>query len=180
MILPILETPTHPSNYGSLRPSWPEFIIIHGSGLPLGADGLQELTYLRRPYLGVSYHLYVARNGTVARLVPETHIAHHAGESDWSEVAAAARGVAFPPNDAGRSWRLLNRYSIGVGLESHNQTGEVYPEIQLEAAAALVGSLMGEYSIPYHRILTHAMVSAPRKVDPLGFDLAAFLERIPA
>lgn len=40
--------------------------------------------------------------------------------------------------------------------------------------------VMGEYSIPYHRVLTHAMVSAPRKVDPVNFDLTAFLERIPA
>ena len=180
MILPILETPTHPSNYGLKRESPPELIILHGSGLPQGATGAGELKYLQRPNIGVSYSYYVAKDGSVAQLVPDEYVAWHAGASRWCEQVAQWRGFPFPAEDAGRWWQGLNAHSIGVGLESHNLHGEVYGETQLAAAAALVAALCEEFEIPPYRILTHAMISAPRKQDPVDFPMATFLERIPA
>ncbi len=178
MILKIDERLTDPSNYGALFPSPPEFIILHGSGIAPGAAGEDELAYLQRPGIGVSYHFYIQKSGEVTRLVPETHIAYHAGASEWNVAAALERGFDFPAEDVGRLWVKLNYHSIGIGLESCNLEEEVYPGAQLEAAAALCGAYMGRFGIPKYRVLTHRMVSGPRKIDPVAFPYADFLEAL--
>lgn len=81
MILPITQAPTDPSNFGSVRGAPPELIILHGSGLPERATGAGELKYLQRSGIGVSYHYYVQKDGSVAQLVPDERVAWHCGAS---------------------------------------------------------------------------------------------------
>lgn len=178
MILKINERLTDAGNFGEAFSSTPEFIIIHGSGLSPGATGEAELAYLKRPGVGVSYHFYIQKSGEVTRLVPETHVAWHAGTSEWNAAIATERGFDFPGEDMGRSWAKLNHCSLGIGLTSHNQDDELYPGTQLEAVVALCGAYMGRFGIPYWRVLTHAMISAPRKTDPLAFPYLDFLEAL--
>ncbi len=151
---------THTSNYGEKRKSPPQLIILHGSGLPEGATADNEVAYLQRPGVGVSYSYYVSKDGRVFQLVPDSAVAWHAGKSEWAE------GETF--------WNGLNAYSIGIGLESHNKNDEVYGEKQLEVTRWLVQGLMIRYEIPAQRVLTHREISAPRKIDPVGWNIDAF------
>lgn len=165
--------PTDPDNYGQPRHTPIAFVVLHGSGLPEGATAEGEVHYLQRSGVGVSYHYYISKGGLIWQLVPDNYIAWHAGASRWDTDQADTVGAVWSEGFA--AWSGLNCCSIGVGLESHNAAAEIYPEAQLAAARWLVLGLMRRYSIPAHRILTHRMISAPRKVDPVNFDHAAFL-----
>ena len=155
---------TDPTNYGPLRKEPPSFVIIHGTGLPADATSDGELSYLLRPNLRVSYHFYIRKDGRVRQLVPLENVGWHAGKSTWTE--------------GDKTWDGLNAYSIGIGLESHNQSDEQYPLEQVQACVALTNLLMAIYSIPKTRVLTHRMISAPRKIDPVGWDHADFIEML--
>lgn len=168
----ICPTPTSPDNFGDSFAAPPELIVIHGTGLAHDATAEAEIRYMRRPGIGVSYHYYVDKDGLLSQLVPETHVAWHAGVSRWSQVEAAQRQV--PWHDSG-VWEGLNAHAIGIGLESHNDADELYPWAQQEAARWLCRGLMLRYDIPPWRVLTHAMVSAPRKVDPVNWNHRDFI-----
>lgn len=151
---------THSSNYGGVRKAPPPFLVIHGTGLPDGATADNEVAYLQRPDIGVSYSYYVAKDGRIWQLVPDEFVSWHAGESGWAE--------------GHQLWNGLNAYSLGIGLESHNSEAEEYREKQIEMARWLCQGLMLRYNITAGRVLTHREISAPRKIDPVGFDIDAF------
>ena len=60
----------------------------------------------------------------------------------------------------------------------HNQPDEDYPLEQVQACVALTNLLMAIYSIPKTRVLTHRMISAPRKIDPVNWDHELFVEML--
>lgn len=110
----------------------------------------------------VSYHYAIGRAGHVYEFVQPTRRAWHAGKSVFHGK----------PN--------CNDYSIGVCF-SNDQAGEPFPDLQVEAGAKLVASLMGLYPIPLERITTHAAIAVPpgRKTDPGPlFPLTFFLSRV--
>jgi N-acetyl-anhydromuramyl-L-alanine amidase AmpD len=162
----IVFVPAHPNNY-SLQRVTPTFLVLHGTGGTFRGDQ----TWAQNPHARASYHYLVSKGGEVVQMVEDRYIAFHAGASEWSKEAAERRGFPFSEHS---SWTDLNRHSIGVGLESLNRRDEVYPEAQLQALAELVRSRYGR--IPPHRILTHEMISAPRKVDPVNFPLEQWLQ----
>lgn len=168
----ITPTPTSLDNFGGVFRARPFFVVLHGTGLSHDATADNEIAYMQRAGVGVSYHYYITKNGGLTQFVPETHAAWHAGKSDWSQVAAAQRRV--PWHDSG-TWEGLNASSVGIGLESHNDADEEYPEVQLAACKWLCRGLMMKYSIPPWRVVTHAMISAPRKVDPTNFPYTEFI-----
>lgn len=170
----IISAPTDPSNYGSLRVQHPQLVVIHGTGLPEGATADGEVAYLQQPGLKVSYHFYIAKDGRIWELVPPEYVAWHAGVSEWSEITARARGAPWPPQETGM-WEGLNNHSIGIGLESHNAEDEPYSDDQLRACRWLCQGIMGRYGIKPWRVLTHKMVSAPRKADPVNFPHLQFV-----
>lgn len=172
--------PVHEKNYGVVR-EYTTHIIIHGTGLALNATAEQELAYLGREMPAshrASYHFYIAKDGRVWSLVPPDRVAFHAGTSSWSRADAQRRNVPWPDEEGSTEYAAFNFRSIGIGLEAHNQEGEVYPDAQLDACAALCLHLMERFSIPQWRILTHAMVSAPRKTDPVAFPFAELSTRL--
>lgn len=178
MIYP--SSPVHESNYGIPRVDTTH-ILLHGTGLSLDATAEDELKSFSNPSqkgMGKSYSYYIAKDGRVWSLAPPDRIAFHAGASSWNKDAAARRKVVWPTEEGDAQFAALNLISIGIGMESHNTEGEVYPEAQLHACATLCRDLMQRYNIPTHRILTHYMVSAPRKVDPVNFNLEQFYERL--
>jgi hypothetical protein len=141
-------------------------------------DELKSFSNPSTPGMGKSYSYYVAKDGRVWSLAPPDRVAYHAGTSSWNKDAAARRKVTWPTEEGDAQFAALNIMSIGIGMESHNTEGEVYPEAQLHACATLCRDLMQRYRIPKHRVLTHYMVSAPRKTDPVNFDLAQFYKRL--
>lgn len=150
---------TDVSNYSELIPSV-RFIIMHGSGKAPGVPWANELAYLLRPGINVSYHYYINKSGGIYQLVPHNATAWHAGSSAWGDYTG------------------LNRFSIGVCLESSNGFEEEYPEAQRVAAEQLVRDLMDEFGVPAGNVLSHKEISVPagRKVDPVNFDMHSFRE----
>jgi hypothetical protein len=174
-------SPVHESNYGIPRVET-AFIVLHGTGLSMAAtaeDELKSFSNPSTPGMGKSYSYYVAKDGRVWSLAPPDRVAYHAGASSWNKEAAARRKVVWPAEEGDAQFAALNLTSVGIGMESHNNEAEVYPEAQLHACATLCRDLMQRYLIPRHRVLTHYMVSAPRKVDPVGqFSLEQFYKRL--
>lgn len=160
----IAQRPTHHSNYGDGMGGpgtnrGRRFVILHGTGKRPETPAENEIMYLQRPGVGVSYHYYVTKAGTVVQFVPNEARAWHAGSSVW------------------RDDRDLNDMSIGVALESSNALDEVYPDRQVAAARILVSGLMSRYAIPASGVLTHRDVSDPRgrKIDPVNWPVEEFL-----
>ena len=163
----LIQTPTHASNYGNGaggpgRNVGRRFVVLHGSGRYPTATAAQELEYLQRPRIRVSYHVYATKAGELHQMVPLDARAWHAGSSRWGTVED------------------LNDLSIGIAFESTNAIDEVYPPEQVSPVFELVHELMEAYDIPPAHVLTHEEVSYPqgRKVDPVNFDIEKFRRRL--
>ena len=136
-----------------------------------------SLAWLCNPTSRVSCHYLISRSGHIAQLVPDERAAWHAGNAIWGGKAA------------------INELSIGIELA--NSTGiarlpraplpypewplaQPYPDAQVDAAVALVTSLMARYGLTRDEVLRHADVAVPRgrKSDPLGFAWYTFLARL--
>lgn len=117
-----------------------------------------EIKYLQRENVGVSYHYYVTKEGVVHQFVPLIARAWHAGSSAWGADVD------------------LNDLSVGVALESTNGFAEVYPPDQWDAAHELTLDLMERFGISSTGVLSHKEVSVPqgRKIDPVAFPLDQF------
>ena len=168
----MIQAPTHITNYGDGQGGFGtnrgrRFIILHGTGRSPAATAAQEIGYLQRPGIRVSYHAYATKTGEVHHMVPWAARAWHAGSSRW-------RGTD------GVEYTDLNDLSIGIAFESTNAFDEVYPHVQVSAVFELVRDLMVEHDIPPERVLTHREVSYPqgRKVDPVNFGVVTFRERL--
>jgi N-acetyl-anhydromuramyl-L-alanine amidase AmpD len=132
---------------------------MHGSGIKPGVPAKNEIKYLQRAQIFVSYHIYITKTGDVHQMIPDLQFrGWHAGSSGWGGDSD------------------LNDLSVGIGLESTNSFAEVYPAPQWDAAMELVRSLMGELGVVPSNILTHREISIPkgRKIDPVAFPIDQF------
>jgi hypothetical protein len=149
--------PAAEENWGS-RPAGTatDCVVLHATAGSLSAT----LAWFRNPASGVSAHYVVAKNGTVYQMVEETHLAHHAGASQFQ----------------GR--QKLNAFSIGIEMVNRNDGQDPYPPAQQAAMVNLVSYLAHKYSIQRQWIVTHADISTAGKTDPLGFPTQAFIARV--
>jgi N-acetylmuramoyl-L-alanine amidase len=135
-------------------------IVLHATE---SRDTEQDINWLQSKASEASCHDLVDRDGTYYRLVDVNKRAWHAGKS-------AFHGM---PD--------VNDFSIGIEL-ANDSHGEPFPEVQLEAAAALVATYVLRFSIPLDRITRHRDVALPkgRKADPAPpwFAFADFLARV--
>lgn len=125
-------------------------IVLHSTYNALGGDpfSVSKIIDIYKSY-GVSPHYLLARDGTVYRLVKETNIAYHAGESQMKD---------------GRD--NVNDFSIGIeiiGKADGNPTDEQYVSLQ-----ELIADIKSRYDIKH--ILGHSDIASGRKTDPWGFD----------
>jgi N-acetylmuramoyl-L-alanine amidase len=77
------------------------YIVLHYTGMETGAAALERMC---DPQAQVSAHYMVEEDGTVCRLVDESHRAWHAGVSCWRgerDLNSASIGIEIP----GHSWR---------------------------------------------------------------------------
>ena len=146
---------TTPDNmYGQI--SKPKYIIIHDSGRTKYATESNELKYLTSTQADYCYHAIVFSTGSIVQLAPWLTLMWHVGVSKWG-------------NDTD-----LNRMSVGVALSGTNTPDMVYSREQYQSLIEITKYLMFLYDIPAQNVLAHKEVSAPRKVDPLAFDMNKF------
>ncbi len=125
-----------------------------------------------------STHYLIGTDGRMETLVPEQHVAWHAGVSSW------------------KSWSGLNRNSIGVRLvhvptpqvefartrdnlpADHPAFGPGYPQAQLDALVTLVADIVKRHNVSLENIITHQQASPNRKVTDLSSSIGLIRERV--
>jgi len=124
-------------------------IIIHSSYDALGSDPY-SLTGLLNEYkqYGVAPHYLIDRKGTIYRLVSDSNIAYHAGESQTPD---------------GRT--SVNNFSIGIELM--NTEDDKFTDSQYDSLNGLLRYLSSKYKIKY--TLGHSQIAPGRKNDPWNF-----------
>jgi hypothetical protein len=121
-------------------------IILHSSYNILGGDeyDFDKIVQEYRDY-GVAPHYVIDREGKILRLVKDSDVAYHAGES---KVPDGRTGV--------------NNFSIGIELI--NSEKDNFTSSQYGAVNSLVKYLKDKYKIKY--ILGHSDIAPGRKTDP--------------
>ena len=129
----------------SARPTGisPSLIVWHAT---VGTDA-GDLSWLKNPAAGVSYHYLIQRTGQIHRLVRPERKAWHAGVSSWQGRAN------------------VNDFSIGIGL-SNLGNGELYTGAQYRSAGWLAATLMRHFPITMRDNVGHYHVAPGRKTDP--------------
>ena len=100
----------------------------------------------------------VDRFGRVFRIVPETDVANHAGNSVWAD----RDGV----------YLNLNHSFLGVSFEAHTRDlneGVYLNASQIHSGNLLVEMLVSKYDIPLTNCVTHAQVSVDPNSMTIGY-----------
>jgi len=136
--------PCATTNFMQGRPAGmkPEAIVVHiSTGTLASAD-----SWFNDPSARVSSHYIVAKSGVVHQYVEEADTAFHAG------VVVQPTWPLLKPN--------VNPNFYTIGIEHEGQEHDVWPEIQIQTSAALIGSIAGRWGIPLddqHVIPHHAI-----------------------
>jgi hypothetical protein len=106
--------------------------------------GKEVLTFVKRNHC---YHFVIDRFGQVFRIVEESDIAYHAGNSVWA--------------DANAIYVNLNASFLGIAFETQTQPGDLPSAnpAQIHAARVLTQMLRSKYHIQESNCVTHAQVS---------------------
>ncbi|MFK0379111.1 N-acetylmuramoyl-L-alanine amidase [Pandoraea sp. NPDC090278] len=139
-------------------------LVLHYTAVNL-ARALEILTDPNRRVAVSSHYLVPDAAGeggrfTIFNLVPESHLAHHAGMSWWlgerllngSSIGLEIVNLGFPASD--------NRVPL-----MQRQWYE-YPEAQVAVVAQLVMDIARRHRIAPNRIVGHADIAPGRKTDP--------------
>ena len=135
-----------------------QLIVIHNISLPpgeFGGNGVIELFtgcldphahayYAQIPYLRVSAHFFIRRDGELIQFVSCSKRAWHAGVSSW------------------QGWERCNDFSVGIELEGDDHTA--FTEAQYDQLQQLVSALKTAY--PITAIAGHSDIAPGRKTDP--------------
>jgi hypothetical protein len=141
------------------RPEWrsqPAGIVFHttesdlapfepGQTRQLKRIGVEVLTLIRQKH---SYHYMIDRFGRVFRVVEESDVADHAGNSVWA--------------DDRNTFVNLNTSFLGVAFETQSKAGGERPtatQAQIRSGQMLAEMLRAKYHIPKAACVTHAQVS---------------------
>jgi N-acetylmuramoyl-L-alanine amidase len=136
-----------PSPNFDARPTLPDMIILHYTGMTSGEAALARL---RDAAARVSAHYLVEEDGRVFAMVPEARRAWHAGKAWW------------------RGQTDINAVSIGVEVVNpgHEHGYRPFADPQVEAIITLLDDIRSRWTIPDARILGHSDVAPDRKEDP--------------
>ena len=134
-------------NHGERRTGPVDLLILHYTGMP---SARIALNWLRDPRSQVSAHYLVLEDGRILQLVPEARRAWHAGVASWGAETD------------------INSRSIGIEIVNpgHDYGYPDFPEVQMEAVAALCRDILGRHPIPPERVLAHSDIAPGRKRDP--------------
>lgn len=121
-----------------------KYIIIHHTKVDLDTT-LKLFTIAGMP----NAHYVIDKDGAIYNLLPEEHIAHHAGQQENSRWEGDSH---------------LNRNSIGIELV--NNGCELFPEKQIASLIWLAQDIMPRYNIAPYYVLGHSDIAPTRKDDP--------------
>lgn len=151
------------------RPHRPEerwdFIILHGTWM---ADDAAALHTLCNPQKEVSCHYFITQQAQVIQLVPESHVAWHAGKSAWQGremLNGCALGIEISNIGPWHTVRATRENEANVTSQQWKDAVP-YTPAQYTALIALLKDLMQRHSIPPQHVLGHSEVSPGRKTDP--------------
>lgn len=128
-----------------------QFIILHYTAI----DQPTSLRVLSQKDVSANYLVGNEEPVKVWQLVPENHMAYHAGLSEW------------------KGYSRLNASSIGIEIVNlgykDTPEGRVYfpfPQAQIDRVIALVRDISARYQIRPEYILGHSDIAPQRKSDP--------------
>lgn len=149
-----IETGHSSPNYGERYGAEIRMLVVHAT---VGSYN-SSLGWLCNPLSRVSSHYLIRKDGHIAQLVADRHVAWHAGAS---------------------SWHGLNKDAIALGslgIELENLTGmedfhgqDPYPTAQLAALHWLCAAKIAKYGIDRSMVVRHVDIAPGRKTDPAGF-----------
>ena len=133
---------TKPRNLKSIK-----FLIFHYTGMKNEKVAIRRLTTIQSE---VSTHYLVKKNGIILRMVPDLHVAWHAGSSRW------------------KKYKSLNKNSIGIEITNpgHQYGYAFFSQKQIKSIIELSKVLIKKYKIKKNNILGHSDISPDRKKDP--------------
>ncbi len=124
-----------------------KFIIFHYTGMKNESDALNRLTEIQTED---SCHYLIKNNGEIVKMVPDSYIAWHAGESSW------------------KNYKSLNQNSIGIEITNpgHEHGYKKFTQKQITSLLKLSKFLIKKYKISPKNILGHSDIAVLRKKDP--------------
>ena len=124
-----------------------KFIIFHYTGMKSESDALKKLIDIQSE---VSCHYLIKNNGEIVKMVPDSYIAWHAGESSW------------------KNYKSLNQNSIGIEITNsgHEYGYKNFTKKQITSLLKLSKFLIKKYKISPKNILGHSDIAVLRKKDP--------------
>ena len=124
-----------------------KFIIFHYTGMKSESSALKRLTDIQSE---VSCHYLIKNNGEIVKMVPDSYIAWHAGESFW------------------KNQKSLNQNSIGIEITNpgHEHGYKKFTKKQITSLLKLSKFLIKRYKISPKNILGHSDIAVLRKKDP--------------
>ena len=124
-----------------------KFLIFHYTGMTSEKKAINRLTNEKSK---VSSHYFIKRNGELILMVPDLHIAWHAGKSVW------------------KKYKSLNKYSIGIELSNkgHGKGYQKFSKKQVLSLIRISKLIIKKYKIKKFNILGHSDVAYNRKKDP--------------
>lgn len=134
-------SPNHNARSAPIR-----VVVLHNDASPKESA---TLSWVCAPESKVSYHVLVARDGTLYRLVPDDRRAWAVGVSVWKGV------------------RDVNSVSLNLAFSNRNDHHEPLTDAQLAAARAVIAEWRARWPA-IEEVTTHAIVARPvgRKHDP--------------
>lgn len=143
--------------YGAIMTNSMEFIVLHHTASNSYYRNVMNYLFSKED---LSVHYMTGKKAECVQMLEDKWLGYHAGVSEWTET----KGDKIPGGviKETKKWVGMNNFSIGIEV---NSNGHEFTPDQIGATAELVKKLMKEHNIPAHRVLTHALVSYPRKWD---------------
>lgn len=143
MKLILTPSPNHDSREGAPI----ELLILHYTGMQCGQAAVERLC---DPAAKVSAHYLIEENGDIYQFVDENQRAWHAGVASWREHTD------------------INARSIGIEIVNpgHEFGYRPFPEVQMQAVAALGREIIARHHIAPRNVIGHSDVAPARKTDP--------------
>ena len=124
-----------------------KFLIFHYTGMKKESDAIKKLTNFKSE---VSCHYFIKNKGETLVMVPDLHVAWHAGISQW------------------KNNKSLNKNSIGIEINNpgHDFNYKKFSKNQIQSIIKLSKKLIKKYKIKSKNILGHSDIAPERKKDP--------------
>ena len=124
-----------------------KYLIFHYTGMKSDKLAIRKLTSFNSK---VSSHYYIDKKGNLIQLVPDLHVAWHAGKSYW------------------KNEKFLNNNSLGIEISNpgHDHGYRAFNDKQIKCLIKISKNLIKKYKINPKNILGHSDIAPLRKKDP--------------